>query len=164
VEPHSIVRFCWEHRKPQLDQTGSVQCLSLIRDMSSSVSRHRQRVLSYTFWSALIYAGTASWLSWLVGRPLIPLNADHYAKEADLRFALVWLNEHIDSVALYGGEQEEKQRLIVALERVLQVMGRIVGASTRLTWITSGYGWSTIVVPFCSLLPVISEASFHSAR
>jgi hypothetical protein len=42
VEPHSIVRFCWEHRKPQLDQTGSAQCLSLIRDTSSSLSPHRQ--------------------------------------------------------------------------------------------------------------------------
>jgi len=107
----------------------------------------------YMVWAALIYAGTASWLSWLVGRPLIQLNADHYGKEADLRFALVWLNEHLDSVALYGGEQDEKQRLVVALERVLQVMGRIVGASTRLTWITSGYGWSTIVVPILLAAP-----------
>jgi vitamin B12/bleomycin/antimicrobial peptide transport system ATP-binding/permease protein len=107
----------------------------------------------YMVWSALIYAGTASWLSWLVGRPLIALNADHYAKEADLRFALVWLNEHVDSVALYGGEEDEKQRLVVPLERVLQVMGRIVGASTRLTWITSGYGWSTIVVPILLAAP-----------
>jgi vitamin B12/bleomycin/antimicrobial peptide transport system ATP-binding/permease protein len=107
----------------------------------------------YLVWSALIYAGVASWLSWLVGRPLIQLNADHYAKEADLRFALVWLNEHIDSVALYGGEDDEKQRLTVALEKVLRIMMRIVGASTRLTWITSAYGWSTIVVPTLLVAP-----------
>ena len=110
-------------------------------------------VPGYLVWSALIYAGTASWISWLVGRPLIQLNADHYANEADLRFALVWLNEHIDSVALYGGENDEKTRLAVALERVLQIMKRIVGASTRLTWITSGYGWSTIVVPILLVAP-----------
>ena len=107
----------------------------------------------YLVWSALIYAGVASWLSWLVGRPLIQLNADHYAKEADLRFALVWLNEHIDSVALYGGEDDEKQRLAVMLDRALRIMRRIVGASTRLTWITSGYGWSTIVVPTLLVAP-----------
>lgn len=107
----------------------------------------------YLVWSALIYAGVASWLSWLVGRPLIQLNAEHYAKEADLRFALVWLNEHIDSVALYGGEDDEKQRLGVVLEKALWIMRRIVGASTRLTWITSGYGWSTIVVPTLLVAP-----------
>jgi vitamin B12/bleomycin/antimicrobial peptide transport system ATP-binding/permease protein len=107
----------------------------------------------YMVWSALIYAGTASCLSWLVGRPLIPLNAQHYAQEAELRFALVWLNEHIDSVALYGGEDDEKRRLGVALEAVLLIMRKIVGASTRLTWITSGYGWSTIVVPILLAAP-----------
>jgi putative ATP-binding cassette transporter len=107
----------------------------------------------YLVWSALVYAGTASWLSWLVGCPLIQLNAQHYATEADLRFALVWLNEHIDSVALYGGEHDEKERLGVALEKALQIMTRIVGASTRLTWITSGYGWSTIVVPILLVAP-----------
>ena len=107
----------------------------------------------YLVWSSLIYASTASLLSWLVGRPLIQLNAEHYAKEADLRFALVWLNEHIDSVTLYGGEQDEKQRLAIALERALQIMRQIVGASTRLTWVTSGYGWSTIVVPILLVSP-----------
>jgi vitamin B12/bleomycin/antimicrobial peptide transport system ATP-binding/permease protein len=107
----------------------------------------------YMVWAALIYAGTASWLSWLVGRPLIQLNARRYAQEAELRFALVWLNEHIDSVALYGGEDDEKRRLGVALETVLRIMRQIVGASTRLTWITSGYGWSTIVVPILLAAP-----------
>ena len=38
---------------------------------------------------ALAYAGVASGISWLLGRPLIRLNADHYAREADMRAALV---------------------------------------------------------------------------
>jgi putative ATP-binding cassette transporter len=36
----------------------------------------------YMVWAAVVYAGVASWLSWLVGRPLIRLNADRYAREA----------------------------------------------------------------------------------
>ena len=107
----------------------------------------------YMVWCALLYAGTVSWLSWLVGRPLIQLNAERYAREADLRFALVRLNEHSDSVALYGGEQDEKQRLTTDLEKVLRVMRRIVGASTRLTWITAGYGWFTIIAPILVACP-----------
>src|ERR1700745_1759766 len=98
-------------------------------------------------WCALLYAGTGSWISWRVGRPLFELNAERYAQEAELRFALVRLNEHIDSVALYGGAGEEKQRLRAKLENVLRVMGRIIGASTNLTWITAGYGWLTLVAP-----------------
>src|SRR6516164_2646575 len=74
-------------------------------------------------------------------------------KEAELRFALVRLNEHIDSVALYGGEGEEKQRLRAKLEDVLHVMRRIIGASTSLTWITAGYGWLTIIAPILVAAP-----------
>ena len=69
----------------------------------------------YMVWCALVYTGTASWISWLIGRPLAQLYAAHYAQEAELRFALVRLNEHIDSVLLYGGEEGEKQHLITEL-------------------------------------------------
>ena len=65
----------------------------------------------YLVWCALVYAGVASYLSWRVGRPLINLNAEHYAQEADFRFALVRVNEHIDGITLYGGEADERERL-----------------------------------------------------
>jgi putative ATP-binding cassette transporter len=107
----------------------------------------------YMVWCALLYASAASWLSWRVGRPLIQLNSEHYAREADLRFALVRLNEHSDSVALYGGERDEKRRLTTELEKVLRVMRQIVSASTRLTCITAGYGWFTIIAPIVVASP-----------
>ena len=40
----------------------------------------------YMVWCALIYAGVASFVSWRVGRPLIQLNAERYAREADFQF------------------------------------------------------------------------------
>jgi putative ATP-binding cassette transporter len=114
---------------------------------------HSFGIPGYMVWCALIYAGTASWVSWRVGSPLIELNTERYSREADLRFALVRLNEHSDSVALYGGEQDEKQRLVVELEHVLGIMRRIVTASTRLTWVTAGYGWFTIIAPILIAAP-----------
>jgi putative ATP-binding cassette transporter len=110
-------------------------------------------VPGYLVWSALAYAGAASWLSWRVGRPLIPLNAERYAREAELRFSLVRVSEHVDAIALQGGEADEKQRLNAELDRVLAVMRRIVGATTRLTWVTAGYGWFTIIAPILVASP-----------
>jgi vitamin B12/bleomycin/antimicrobial peptide transport system ATP-binding/permease protein len=107
----------------------------------------------YMVWCAILYAGTASWLSWRVGRPLIQLNSVRYAREADLRFALVRLNEHSDSVALYGGEQDEKRRVTAELKNVLHAMRGIVSATTRLTWVTAGYGWFTIIAPIVVASP-----------
>jgi putative ATP-binding cassette transporter len=107
----------------------------------------------YMVWCALLYAATGSWLSWRVGRPLIPLNAERYAREADLRFALVRVNEHADGVAVYGGEADEKQHLGRELDSVLAVMRRLVTGLTRLTWITAGYGWLAIVAPILIASP-----------
>ena len=125
----------------------------LSRHVTFNVNGRSFAIPGYMVWCALLYAGTASWLSWRVGRPLIQLNSEHYAREADLRFALVRLNEHSDSVALFGGEQDEKQRLTTELENVLRVMRRIVSANTWLTCITASYGWFTIIAPVAVASP-----------
>jgi vitamin B12/bleomycin/antimicrobial peptide transport system ATP-binding/permease protein len=113
----------------------------------------RLRIPGYMVWCALCYAGTASLLSWWVGRPLIALNAERYAREADLRFALVRVNEELEGITIYGGEADEKEHLNRVFATVLEVSWRIVGAVTRLTWVTAGYGWFTIVAPILVAAP-----------
>jgi vitamin B12/bleomycin/antimicrobial peptide transport system ATP-binding/permease protein len=116
----------------------------------------------YMVWCALIYAGLASFLSWRVGRPLINLNAEHYAREAEFRFALVRVSEDIEGITLYGGEADERERLEAAFATVLAVSRRIVGAVTRLTWVTAGYGWFAIAAPILVAAPAYfrSEMTF----
>jgi putative ATP-binding cassette transporter len=113
-------------------------------------------------WCALLYAGAAWLASWLVGRRLVTLDADRYAREAELRFGLVRLNEEIEGVSIYGGEADEKEHLNGLFEPVLAVSRRIVGALTRLTWVTAGYGWFTIVAPILVVAPsyLTSEMTF----
>jgi putative ATP-binding cassette transporter len=113
----------------------------------------RFTVPGYMVWSALIYAGAASWMSWRVGNPLIPLNAERYAREADLRTALVRVSDRTDTIAFYGGEEDEKHRLHQELEPVLGIMRRLVTGVTRLTWVTAGYGWFAIVAPIVVAAP-----------
>jgi vitamin B12/bleomycin/antimicrobial peptide transport system ATP-binding/permease protein len=117
------------------------------------VNGARFSVPGYMVWCALLYAAAGSWLSWRVGRPLIPLNAERYAREADLRVALVRVNEHSDGIALYGGEADEKLHLSRALDSVLGVMRLLVTGLTRLTWVTAGYGWLAIVAPILVASP-----------
>jgi vitamin B12/bleomycin/antimicrobial peptide transport system ATP-binding/permease protein len=131
--------------------------ISVLWGLSNNVTFHlegqRFAIPGYMVWCALASAGAASWLSWLVGRPLVPLNSERYAQEAELRFALVRLNEHVDNVALYGGEEDEKRLISTELRNVLRIMWRIVNASTRLTWVTAGYGWFTIIAPIIVAAP-----------
>jgi vitamin B12/bleomycin/antimicrobial peptide transport system ATP-binding/permease protein len=122
-------------------------------DVVFSAKGRNFSIPGYMVWCALLYAATGSWLSWHVGRPLILLNAERYSREADLRFALVRVNEHADAIALYGGETDERQHLGPILDHVLAVMRRLVSGVTRLTWITAGYGWFTIVAPILVASP-----------
>ena len=107
----------------------------------------------YLVWCALAYAGLASGLSWVVGRPLIRLDAEHYAREADLRFELVRVSEGVEPIAMYGGEAAERARLNATFGTVYAVVRRIVGAMTRLRWVTAGYGWFTLVAPILVAAP-----------
>lgn len=107
----------------------------------------------YMVWAALLYAATGSWLSWRVGRPLVTLNTNRYAREAAFRAALVRTHERAHCVALYGKERDEQRYLLANLTAALAVTRQIIGASTRLTWITSGYGWVAIVVPILVASP-----------
>jgi vitamin B12/bleomycin/antimicrobial peptide transport system ATP-binding/permease protein len=113
----------------------------------------------YMVWIAIGYAELGSGLTWLVGRPLIRLNAIRYAREADLRFALVRVNESAESVALYSGERDERRSLNPVVDRVLHATRKLSDALARLTWITSGYGGLGIVVPILAAAP-----GYFSAR
>ena len=108
----------------------------------------------YMVWAGILYAGSASVVSYWVGRNLIGRNAERYAREADLRFSLVRVNEHIDAISLAGGEADEARRIKLNLAAVLGAMRALVTGYTQLTWVTAGYGWLTIVAPILVAAPL----------
>jgi putative ATP-binding cassette transporter len=114
---------------------------------------HSVVIPGYMVWAAFLYTGVASWLSWQVGHRLIGLNAERYAREAELRFSLVRVNEHVDAITLQGGEDEERQRLMIDLDSVLAATRRLITVAINLTWVTSGYGWLSIVAPIMIAAP-----------
>jgi len=127
---------------------------SLSQDMKLGIAGHVFMLPGYMVWSALLYAGVASFLSWQVGRPLIDLNARRYAQEAELRSALVRINEWLENITLHGGEADEKKRLGSVFQNLLAASRRIVRAASRLGWVTAGYGWFTIIAPILVAMPV----------
>lgn len=108
----------------------------------------------YMVWAAIAYSGTASLLSYWVGRDLVNRNVEHYAREADLRYSLVRISDHIDGISLSGGEADEARHILADLAAVLTAMRSIVTGITRLTWVTAGSGWITIVAPILAAAPL----------
>ncbi|MER8801299.1 ABC transporter ATP-binding protein/permease [Mesorhizobium sp. M0998] len=118
------------------------------------IGGHLLAIPGYMVWAAILYAGTASWLSWLVGRPLIRFNNDRYTREAELRSSVVRVNENVDAIALAHGEADARRRLEFDLGMVLGAMRRIYSAQINLSWVTDTYGWITVVAPILVASPV----------
>jgi len=108
----------------------------------------------FMLWAAVTYAFLGSLLSYWVGRSLINRNSDRYAREADLRFSLVRINEHLDGISLAAGEEDERRRVEMHLDNVLSATRRLVRGLTNLTWVTAGFGWITIVAPILVAAPL----------
>jgi vitamin B12/bleomycin/antimicrobial peptide transport system ATP-binding/permease protein len=111
-------------------------------------------VPGFMLWAAVIYAGAGSLVSYWVGGNLINRNSERYAREADLRFSLVRVNEHLDGISLAGGERDELRRIELHLGNVLVAMRRLVTGLTNLRWVTAGFGWITIVAPILVAAPI----------
>lgn len=108
----------------------------------------------FMLWAAILYAIAGSLLSYWVGRGLILRNAERYAREGELRFSLTRIDEHLDGISLAGGEADEKRRVAMHLGDVLHATSRVVLGLTNLTWVTSGFGWATVIAPTLVAAPL----------
>jgi len=116
-------------------------------------------VPGYMVWCALAYAAFGSMLTWFVGRPRIRYNAEHYAREAALRFSLVRVSEAAESIALDGAEEAELRQLGTVFERVLEIMRTLANNMASLTWVQSSYGYIALVVPIVVASPGYFEGT-----
>jgi vitamin B12/bleomycin/antimicrobial peptide transport system ATP-binding/permease protein len=103
---------------------------ALSAQVTFQVAGYDIAIPGYMVWCALAYALIGSGLTWLVGRPLIALNVERYAREAEFRFALVRVNESGESIALHGGEKDEQQHLEAALAAVVECGGYLPRSPT----------------------------------
>ena len=107
----------------------------------------------FMVWCALGYAGLASWLSWRVGRRLVPMSAERAAREAAFRFEIVRVSEAAENVRLARGEAAEAARIEASFARLVSIIGDVIRATVGLTWVTAGSGWLAIVAPIVVATP-----------
>jgi putative ATP-binding cassette transporter len=112
------------------------------------------QIPGYLVWAALIYAIVGTWVTHLVGRPLIKLNFDQQRYEADFRFSLVRLRENAEEVTLLAGEPAEEERLLDRFGHVVRNWYGIMSRTKRLTFLTAGYNQVAIIFPFLVVSPV----------
>lgn len=123
-------------------------------DFGFDIAGHHVVIPGYMLWATILYALTGSVLSNVVGSMLARLNADRYAREADLRSALVRANENLKPITLARGEPNELARVQDAIGGVLDMLRKLAWALTNLTWVSSGFGWLALVAPIIIASPM----------
>jgi len=107
----------------------------------------------YMVWVALLYSAIGTWLAHLIGRPLIRLNFLQQRVEADFRYGLMRVRDHVEGVALYGGEEDEKRGLTARFRALMENWWAIMVATKRLTFFTAGFSQVASIFPIVVAAP-----------
>ncbi len=107
----------------------------------------------YMVWGALIYAVLGTWLTHLIGRPLVGLDFRQQKYEADFRFNLVRVRENSEQIALLDGESAERQRLLTRFGSVVENWLGIMSRTKKVTAFTASYSQASVIFPFILVAP-----------
>jgi len=108
---------------------------------------------AYMVLLALAYGIIGSLLTMWVGRRLVGYVGRKNEAEGDFRFALMRLRDNAESIAMMGGEANERRILARVFDNVVTRWLRIVQQHGRLTWITNSIGPMTPIVPLLFAAP-----------
>ena len=111
------------------------------------------QVPGFLFWVALLYAGLVTWITHLIGRPLIRLYFQQQRYEADFRFSLARLREYGEQVALLRGEETERASLSRSFQALIGNFLRIVDCRKMVIAFTASYAQINAVLPIILLAP-----------
>lgn len=107
----------------------------------------------YMVWGALIYAALGTWLTHLIGWPLVGLDFRQQKYEADFRFNLVRVRENSEQIALLDGDAAERQRLLTRFGAVVENWLGIMSRTKKVTAFTASYSQASVIFPYILVAP-----------
>src|SRR3954467_8678837 len=109
--------------------------------------------------AAMLYAGIASGSILVIGRQFVQVSEDKNQAEADFRYTLTRVRENGESIALLGGEQEERDGIDRNFTNVLRQWARLAGQHMRPTLVSQGSSLVAPVVPLLLCAPKFLDGS-----
>ncbi len=102
---------------------------------------------------ALLYAVVGTWLTHLIGRPLIKIDFNQERYEADFRYSLARLREYSEQVALLRGETAERQHIGRRFGAIVANYYQLVKQTLKLNSFVSSYFQLSVVFPYIIMAP-----------
>lgn len=104
--------------------------------------------------SSLLYAIFGSLIVYFVGRPLIKLFFEKQKVDADFRYSLVRTRDNSEAIALYRGENEEKEILLLRFDNIIKNWWKLIKYQKRLVGVQAFYGQAAAIFPLLILGPM----------
>ena len=109
--------------------------------------------------AAVIYAAVASTSMAIIGRNFVSVSESKNQAEAEYRYALTRVRENGESIALLGGEEEERSGIDKSLTNVLRQWAKLCGQHMRTTIVSQGSNLIAPVIPILLCAPKFLEGS-----
>jgi vitamin B12/bleomycin/antimicrobial peptide transport system ATP-binding/permease protein len=109
--------------------------------------------------AAVLYAGIASGSILTIGRRFVQVSEDKNQAEAEYRYALTRVRENGESIALLGGEAEERDGIDKTFTKVLRQWAALAGQHMRTTLVSQGSSLIAPVVPILLCAPKFLDGS-----
>lgn len=109
--------------------------------------------------AAVLYAAIASGSILAIGRSFVQVSEDKNQAEAEYRYALTRVRENGESIALLGGEQEEREGIDQNFTKVLRQWARLAGQHMRTTLVSQGSSLIAPIVPLLLCAPKFLDGS-----
>src|SRR4051812_13738718 len=109
--------------------------------------------------AAILYAAIASGSIVTIGRRFVQVSEDKNQAEAEYRYALTRVRENGESIALLGGEDEERDGIDKNFTNVLRQWSRLARQHMRTTLVSQGSSLIAPVVPLLLCAPKFLDGS-----
>ncbi len=109
--------------------------------------------------AAVVYAAIASGSIMTIGRRFVQVSEDKNQAEADFRYTLTRVRENGESIALLGGEEEERDGIDKNFTNVLRQWSRLARQHMRTTLVSQGSSLIAPVVPLLLCAPKFLDGS-----
>jgi vitamin B12/bleomycin/antimicrobial peptide transport system ATP-binding/permease protein len=123
------------------------------------LERHDTHDTGFLVVAAVIYAVLASGSMVFIGRRFVTVSENKNQAEAEYRYVLTRLSENGESIAVLGGEEEERATVDHSLTNVLRRWREICWQTMRTTIVSQTSGYIAPVLPLILCAPKFLEGS-----
>jgi vitamin B12/bleomycin/antimicrobial peptide transport system ATP-binding/permease protein len=109
--------------------------------------------------AAVLYAAIASGSMVVIGRHFVAISESKNQTEAEYRYALMRVRENGESIALLGGEEEERSGIDRSFGKVLKQWALLCGQHMRTTIVSQGSSLIAPVIPILLCAPKFLDGS-----